>query len=178
MTDIKEARHLFREAGLAFPTIPEELAARLKEQGKWLFSTREIKMWPYNLEEYIYEVDGTHVVDYVVLSHSGHGANSYALQYYLVHGTLEMFLHLAWAGLYSNVKKDAAAIRDCFSLTDEIVPAAQTAEKLQAGARLRIVGCHFYGSYWSAPGKKGPKGVPNRKDPAEVLTEALHWLKE
>jgi len=30
MTDIEKARQLFRDAGLAFPTIPEELAARLK----------------------------------------------------------------------------------------------------------------------------------------------------
>ncbi len=37
MTAVEKARHLFQEAGLAFPTIPEELAARLKERGKWLF---------------------------------------------------------------------------------------------------------------------------------------------
>jgi hypothetical protein len=33
MTDIEKARQLFRDAGLAFPTIPEELAAQLREQG-------------------------------------------------------------------------------------------------------------------------------------------------
>ncbi len=178
MTDIEKARQLFQEAGLAFPTIPEELAARLKEHVKWLFSTREIDMSPYNLQHYIHEVDGAHVEDYVVLSHSGHGANSYALQYYLVHGTLEMFLHLGWGGLYMDAERAVAEIRDCFSLADEIVPAAQTAGKLQAGARLRIVGSDFYGSYWSVPGKKGWKEGADSKGPAEVLTEALHWLKK
>jgi hypothetical protein len=32
MTDVERARKLFQETGLAFPKIPEELAARLKEQ--------------------------------------------------------------------------------------------------------------------------------------------------
>ena len=178
MTDIKKARRLFQKAKLAFPTIPEELAALLKEQDKWLFSTREIEMSPYNLQHYIHEVDGTHVEDYVVLSHSGHGVNSYALQYYLVHGTLEMFLHLGWGGVYMDVGRAAAQIRECFSLADEIVPVAQTAGKLQAGARLKIVGSDFYGSYWSIPEKKSRKEDADSKGPAEVLTEALHWLKE
>jgi hypothetical protein len=43
MTDIEKARQLFRDAGLYFPTIPEEFAARLKEQRKWHFATRETK---------------------------------------------------------------------------------------------------------------------------------------
>lgn len=85
MTDIEKARHLFQEAGLAFPTIPGALVAGLKEQGKWLFSTRELKMSPYNLQHYVHEVDGSHVEDYAVLCHSGHGTNSYAIQYYLVY---------------------------------------------------------------------------------------------
>jgi len=178
MTDIEKARRLFQKAKVAFPTIPEELAARLKEQDKWLFSTREIEMSPYNLQHYISEVDGTHVEDYVVLSHSGHGVNSYALQYYLVHGTLEMFLHLGWGGVYMDAEKAAAKIRDCFSIADEIVPAAQTAGKLQAGVRLKIVGSDFYGSYWADPEKNGRKEDADLKGPAEVLTEALHWLKE
>jgi hypothetical protein len=32
MTDHEKARHLFQKAGLAIPTIPEPLAAGLKEQ--------------------------------------------------------------------------------------------------------------------------------------------------
>jgi hypothetical protein len=42
-------------AGLAFPPIPEELAARLTEQGEWLFSTREIDASPYDLQHYVFE---------------------------------------------------------------------------------------------------------------------------
>jgi hypothetical protein len=77
---------------------PLPVIAPCLKREKWIHSlkkTREIDMSPYNLQHYIREVDGTHVEDYVVLSHSGYGVNSYALQYYLVHGMLEMFLHLS-----------------------------------------------------------------------------------
>jgi hypothetical protein len=174
MPDIKKARKLFQKAGLAFPGIPKELAVRLEEMGEWIFSTRGIDVSPYNLQHYIREGDGTHVDDYVVLSHSGHGVNSYALQYYLVHGMLEMFLHLRWGGIYIDAKKASAVIRDCFLLAAEIVLAAQTSVKLQSGARLRIVGSDFYGSYWFIPGEKAHKEDVNPKGAAEVLTEALN----
>lgn len=42
MTDVEKARLLFRDAGLAFPAIPVELAAQLKQRGRWVFSTRPL----------------------------------------------------------------------------------------------------------------------------------------
>ncbi|HEY7157545.1 MAG TPA: hypothetical protein VH575_26555 [Gemmataceae bacterium] len=184
MADIEKARQLFREAGLAFPTIPEELATRLTEQGEWLFSTREIDVWPYDLQHYVFEfllhnVDkrgGRHVEDYAILSHSGHGANSYALQYYLVHGVLGLFLHLGWGGAYMDVERSTTQIHDCFSLTDRIVMAVSTVGKLQQGERLTIVGSDFYGSYWLPPGKSRWGADEDSKRPVKVLTDVLRWL--
>ncbi len=175
MTVIEKARHLFQEAGLAFPTIPELLAAELREQGKWLFSTRELKMSPYNLQHYVHESDGPG--EYAVLSHSGDGVNSYAIQYYLVSGPLRLFLHLGWGGVYMDADAEASKIQECFSLADQIVPAAMTLGKLSAGDHLMIVGSDFYGSYWSAPGQSCREEKMGSKGPAAVLTEALHWLK-
>ena len=56
MTDIEKARKLFHDSGLAFPTVPEELAVQVKERrnerlpmkdniserhgSSWLFSTK------------------------------------------------------------------------------------------------------------------------------------------
>jgi len=176
MTDIEKARHLFREAGLAFPTIPTELAATLKEQGTWLFSTRELIMSPYNLQHYVHEADGA-AAEYVVVGHSGHGTNSYAIQYYLVSGPLRMFLHLGWGGVYMDADEAAFKVRECFSLADQIVPATMTVGKFAAGEWLTIVGSDFYGSYWSAPGQSRHKERSGSKGPAEVLAEVLHWLK-
>jgi hypothetical protein len=175
MTAIEKARNLFRDAGLALPTIPEELAARLKERGRWLFSTRLLDMSPYNLQHYVDEAERTPSRDYAVLSHSGHGVNSYAIQYYLVQEALRMFLHLGWGGAYMDATKAAAAIRDCFSMADKIVPAAQTVGRFKAGERLLVVASDFYGSYWLRPGESRPE-EDDGKDPLEVLTEVLDWL--
>jgi hypothetical protein len=178
MTDIEKARQLFQEAGLAFPTIPQELAGRLKEQGKWVFSTRKIDVSPYKLQHYVHEVDESHVEDYAVLSHSGHGVNSYAIQYYLVYGSLHMFLHLGWGGGYMGADATAAKIQECFSLADEIVSAVMTPGQLGAGKRLTIVGSDFYGSYWSASGQSRQQEIEGSKGPAKVLTQVLQWVKK
>jgi hypothetical protein len=179
-TDIEKARQLFRDAGLAFPTIPAELAAQLKERRRWLFSTRSMDASPYNLGHYVEEAERTQIGDYSVLSHSGHGVNSYAIQYYLVHGSLRMFLFLAWGGVYGDAKADAAQIRDCFSIADQIVTAAQEVLRFKAGERLTVVVSDFYGSYWLRPGenRQGKDAIrENRsKKPSEALTEALGWL--
>ena len=80
MGDLDKARQLFADAGLAFPKIPEGLAAKLKEREPWLFSTRRIKVSPYLLEHYVDEPMASQLKDYVLLSHSGHSTNSYAIQ--------------------------------------------------------------------------------------------------
>lgn len=173
MSVFEKVRHLFQEAGLAIPNVPEQLAAGLKEQGKWLFSTRALNMSPYNLDHYVEERDQA---PYVVLAHSGHGANSYAIQYYLVSGPLRLFLHLGWGGVYDDAEADASKIRECFSLADKIVPAALTSGKLAPGERLTIVGSDSYGSYWTVPGQRRKKERMGNRGPSEVLTEVLHWL--
>jgi hypothetical protein len=177
MRNLERARELFTNAGLAFPAIPDELAAQLKERDRWLFSTRELDMSPYNLQNYVHEVDRTQVADYALLCHSGHGVNSYAIQYYLVHGLLRMFLHLGWGGVYMDVNEDIAKIRDCFSLADQIDATAQCAGRFRDGEKLTVVGSDFYGSYWSGPGKEHRERKRDSKSPAEVLAEALCWLK-
>ncbi len=176
MSDIDKARQLFRNAGVAFPTIPAQLAEHLKEHGQWLFSTRPLDMSPYHLQHYLEEVEVSQVKDYVVLSHSGHGVNSYAIQYYLVQGSLRMFLHLGWGGVYMDPGETAVTIRDCFSMTDQIASLAQTAGLLQAGERLTIVASDFYGSYWIPPGESRRGEVNGREGPLKVLTEVLDWL--
>jgi hypothetical protein len=175
LTGIEKARQLFRQAGLAFPTIPKRLAGRLKEQGEWHFATRELKRSPYDDHYYINE--DAFPGDYAVLCHSGHGVNSYAIQYYLVYDQLRMFLFLGWGGVYMDAAAAASQIRECFSLSDEIVSAAMTAGKLGAGKRLTIVASDFYGSYWSASRQSLSKERSRSKRPAEILTEVLHWLK-
>ncbi len=197
MSDIDKAEQLFREANLSFPIIPETLGEQLKQHGKWLFSTRELPASPYVLHAYVDE--GPQVADYVILAHSGHGANSYAIQYYLVFKGLRLFLHLGWGGIYMDAKAAAPQIVECFSLADQIVLRAP--KRLAANERLMIVVSDFYGSHWLKPDQKlREKGTfngspedssaidessdereivdPDMKDPAAVLKEVVLWLEE
>jgi len=180
MTDLREAKQLFQEAGLAFPAIPEELAARMEKREKWVFATRALDVTPYKLDHYLLELLRGHSGDYAVLAHSGHGINSYAIQYYLVHGALRLFLHLAWGGVYTDEGAASANVRDCFALADEIVPAVRAAG-LASGDVLVLTGTDFYGSCWWPPAQKmdldRAKGR-EFKQPAEMLADALAWLRE
>ena len=177
MKDIEKARRLFRDAGLAFPAVPEKLAAKLKERDRWVFSSRPVRIWPYKLHEYIREAKKALVKDYALLSHAGHGINSYAIQYYLVYDSLSLFLHLGWGGGYMDAKTESDKIRDCFSIADQIVSETKRPARLQPGKRLTIVGSDFYGSYWLPPGESRQEEVEGKEGPSMVLTQALDWLK-
>jgi hypothetical protein len=172
MSDIAKARFLFLEAGLAFPKVPAELAERLKEHGRWWFTTRDDDTSPYILEAYVKEAKRRKIDDYVVLAHSGHGINSYAIQYYLVYGRLRMFLFLGWGGVYMDATESAAQIKLCFSLADDIV--RSLANNSQPG-RVTIVASDFLGSYWSGP-RIRRKRKRDSLQPAVVLGEVLAWL--
>lgn len=176
MSTLEKAKTMFREAGLPFPAIPRIFAEQLKERGRWLFSTREIAVSPYNLDHYVREVEGTQIDDYAMLAHSGHGANSWAIQYYLVYGSLRLFLHLGWGGVYMDAVADTAKIRKCFAFTDEIVTAAQNKADLEASGRLTIVASDFYGSYWSAPDMNKRVHKLKSQKPLKVLQDAMNWL--
>ncbi|KAF0155733.1 MAG: hypothetical protein FD159_2034 [Syntrophaceae bacterium] len=181
LTDLGEARKFFREEGLAFPTLPKKLASRLKKRGDYIFSTGVIDwdnyMSPYNLDYYIEEFENNHVEDYAVLAHSGHGINSYAIQYYLVYGRLGLFLHLGWGGVHMDADKESTKIRECFSLADQIVLALKNLESLGEKDRFLVVVSDFYGSYWLPPGRSRHGRDAVSEDPTEVLTEVLNWLR-
>jgi hypothetical protein len=177
MSDIEKARQVFEKAGLAFPTIPEKLAEQLKEQSKWVFSTRPIDVWPYLLHSYVEEAEKSEVDDYAVLCHAGHGVNSYAIHYYLVQDSLRMFLQLGWGGIYSDEGKDTARIRDCFLLADQISSVAKTVGRFRAGNHLTVVVSNFGGSYWLPPGKTRRENDKRCEDPLAMLKEVLAWVK-
>ena len=174
MSDLEKARRLFQESGLAFPAVPDALAARLRERQRWLFSTRTLKTSPYDLDFYVREGDSA-PSPYAVLAHSGHGVNSFAIQYYLVYGPLRLYLHLAWGGAYKDAAAAAARIAECFSLADELAAAALDSPRLSGDAKPVVVGSTFYGSYGTALGHQSQERGMGTTAPAEVLVEALGW---
>jgi hypothetical protein len=174
--DFTKVKRLFRRVGLAFPFVPEELASQMKKLGRWLYSTRQIEMSPYNLQHYEEEIGRSRVRDYAIIAHAGHGVNSYAIHYYLVHGSLAMLLQLAWGGVYMDPKVEATKILDCFAIADRLVQAAALTPKLKRSDRLLLVGSDLYGSYWLPPGKSRPQRINVRNSPLKVLLQAFDWV--
>lgn len=181
MSDVLEAAKQFlAESGVPLPKIPEALAARLEQQGKGLFSTREETVDPYVLPPYVEEfVQGT-AEDYVLICHSGHGINSYAVQYYLVYAGLGLFIHIGLGGVYMDNEVQTREIRESFALADRLVALVEQSIKIGPEHRLTVVAADFYDSYWISPGtesteRERKRGALHRK-PEEVLTEALEWL--
>lgn len=177
MTDIEKAKKLFKDIGISLPTIPPSLATQMKELGEWVFATRKIEFSSYMLDAYVSESNRTDINDYAIISHTGHGTNSYAIQYYLVHGCLRIFLHLGWGGLYMDTDAEIAKVNKCFFLADKIILGVMTADHFRSNECLTIVGSDFYGSYWSTQGQNSQKKILHAKDPITVLNEVLIWIK-
>jgi hypothetical protein len=91
---------------------------------------------------------------------------------------MRIFLRLGWGGAYANAEKDAATIRECFSLADRVVTASENRAKFQLGEHLIIVESDFCGSYWLRPGERRQRKRDDRVSPAQVITQALEWLTD
>lgn len=177
MNDLKKAKQLFTNEGLIFPSIPGELAGQLKEHYKWLFSTRELKMTPYNLQYFLQECDEGNNENYALLAHTGHGINSYAIQYYLVYESLRMFLFLPWGGVYTCDDTATFKVNECFFLVDQIISMAMMPGILTDEKYLMVVAGGWHDSYWSLTDRKHQIENGGIKGSAEVLDKALLWLK-
>ncbi|HMP89883.1 MAG TPA: hypothetical protein PJ991_06765 [Kiritimatiellia bacterium] len=176
MSDIERAKLLFKKSGLAFPHLPAKLASNLREHGEWLYSTRNLDVSPYELKYFLEEAVKRPVEDYAILAHSGHGVNSYAIQYYLICGSLRIFLYIGWGGIYMNSRKAKGLIRDCFALADGITNTAQV--KLQTNDLLTVVASDSYGGCWATNHAIDMAKLSVRKLPQEVLVEAQKWLND
>lgn len=176
--DIEDARQLFQKAGLDLPAIPGKLAVRLEKRSDRDFSTRVIPKSPNYLNYYVDEANNTQVADYVILSTAINSPSRHAIHYFLVIGPLRMFLQLFYGSTYMEDDEFAlqvAQIRECFALADQII--AATMAVCKAGDRLTIVCTNDGGSYWVAPGQSFQEEQRYLRNPAELLREALQWLK-
>ena len=147
MTSIAET---FREAGLAAPPIPTRFEASLQALGPWWFATNDVSPAAMYLFEtdFLLKLLTGHVDDFVAVSHAGHGANSYALSYFLVDGPLALFLQTAWDGVFTDEKKAESAWRLLVSRVERLIQAAQSATPGDAGGaeeRLVVVNSDFRG---------------------------------
>ncbi len=124
---VQEARELLAGSGLSLPPIPSSLAPQFAARGRWCFASRPVRTSPYDLQRYVRQALRRLPKDYVLVAHAGHGANSYALHYYLVHRPLMLFLQVGWGGAYMDEARATADANECFGLCGEVVVAAADA---------------------------------------------------
>ena len=116
----------------------------------WCFSSRtNTTTSAYNIQSFIQELSETYIERYVIIEHAGHGANSYALHYYMVDDHYALFLQLPWGGIYSNRDEDTKRIRRSFRQAWELVEIVRKqtdSEVTPTRRRLVVVESGFYES--------------------------------
>jgi hypothetical protein len=180
---IQSLKRLFTEAGLSLPPIPASLALQLQERRDWCFSTTPLERSPYAFDDFVREGIRPEVPDSLVLAHAGHGANSYALHYFLVRTPLHLFLQAAWGGAYMDEAKARSEVNECFSRADLLVAAADRAKAaglFQPGERLIVVASSFSGGFWCKPGEEPPdhRVSPAPASPCDILNQAVAWMDQ
>lgn len=174
---LAQARTLFGEAGLPFPPIPSDLASHVSLISPWVYGTRTDIPNLYRFELFVTEVEDEDVSDYVVFGQAGHGFNSWAMHYYLVHGPLAILLQLAYGGaqmdneqMVRDVAKAFAVAGDLIVVVDEI-----RAESRGLPGRLVVAGSDFYGSRWTWLREEGADREPDQIgwQASQTLLDAL-----
>jgi hypothetical protein len=100
----------FTSSGLPVPPVPGSLRPALRAPRPWCWTTRDIDPFQMYMFEpgFLADVLAGGTPDYVAVSHAGHGVNSYAVNFHLVHGRLAVIMQVGWGGVYTD---NAAAAR-------------------------------------------------------------------
>jgi hypothetical protein len=133
-TVVERARALFAAQGLPFPSLPANLAARLRQQGQFIFATIDHQYSPYAIHYYAEPLlRGGDSDDYAVIGFDGHGINSHAIHYYLVEKNLALFVQRLWGGGYMDPETFRPGIERAFEA------AGQLREKMALAHRAGLI---------------------------------------
>ncbi|WP_433606454.1 hypothetical protein ACQP2P_30075 [Dactylosporangium sp. CA-139114] len=127
----------FTGSRLPVPPVPEPLRPRLRTVRDWCWATREIDGFRMYMFEPDFPADvlAARVPDYVAVSHAGHGVNSYAINYHLVHGPLAVLLQVGWGGIYTDNSAASRRLGELFRRCESLHEAAAAT----AGERVLCV---------------------------------------
>jgi hypothetical protein len=142
----------FAEMGLPVPFIPAEMQSSLVEISKAVYGTASEKPGLYNISAFSSEFITRPTADYVRFGLGGYGMNSRALHYYLVRGSLGIFLQLGWGGVYEDQELARQSIVSSFTSVEALIHAVDTAkqsDRLPPQSRLIVESSDFYGSRWA-----------------------------
>jgi len=152
---VTDARVLLAREGLVLPFIPTALRVGFRKRSPWCFSTRPVTVWPYTVPAYLHEALEEHPRPYALLAHAGHGINSYALHYFLVHPPLQLFIQVGWGGVYMDSQKATASVNAHFRLVAPVIRAVRQAVKggrIGHDERLTVFASTFSSQSWAVLG--------------------------
>lgn len=147
----------FLDAGLRVPPIPASLRPMLCRRSEWLWSTRDdIERLEMYSAHYAREVVKGQPPDYLAVSHAGHGANSYSINYQLLIGPLALFTQTMWGGVYlDNAVASERVIAQLTAIEPLVHRAAELAPDWTGQRRLLVIESTFRGAaacQWITPG--------------------------
>ena len=135
---VEEMRALLSDSGLVMPPVPPVFARRFRKRDEWVFASRQVRTSPYDIEHYVRAARRPDHRDYVLLAHAGHGVNSYAIHYYLVHGPLRLFLQIGWGGAYMDAKATTRGVNQAFGFCHDLVSLLQAPAASGRGSRPEL----------------------------------------
>ena len=161
------AKAFFKEERLLMPVIPETLQPDIKELGAGVFGTEWAKGKPlYDIYPFVQETMRDPHAQFLVFGQAGHGVNSWAMHYYLVHGPIALFIQLPYGGVYMSREASVGAITGAWGLLKDLLKAVDEME-VNAEERLYIVESMLSGCRW-AWGERGdvvPEGAWKTQQP-------------
>lgn len=160
----------FARASWPAPPIPEVFAPLIQTFAPWWFGTRRTRgLYQYGAQ-LIAEADDPQVRDYCIVGHAGHGANSYALHYFVRLGPLLLVLEIGAGGATMEPGRAVADTTEAFAAASALLAAGPAMSgRGTPAAGLRVAVSTLRGSSWRA-GAEGGEG-----DWRTVLRAALAW---
>src|SRR5665811_378711 len=85
--------------------------------------------------------------DYLAVSHAGHGANSYSINYQILVGPLALFAQTLWGGVYlDNAMASEMVIAQLTAIEPLVRRAAELAPNWNGQRRLLVIESTFRGA--------------------------------
>ncbi|MBL1079210.1 hypothetical protein JK358_32875 [Nocardia sp. 2] len=183
MHAFQEMCELFEGHDLGLPPIPPPFQPQLRQVQPWAYATGAVS--PALMYQFGYSKDAMRhwLPDQVAVSHSGHGTNSYAVNYQLVCGSLTLFAQTGFGGAYMNNSMAAARVRRMFEACRTLSEALENARRcpshrlLVAYSDIRQTSwCRWYRFGEGAARQSGLGGVELPEDPVAAFDIATMLL--
>ena len=166
-TVLSSIRERFASSGLVVPPIPSDFTVRLHEfEEPLMWSTRTEAHDLYDFRGAVLEAGADGVADYLAFGHAGHGGNSWAVSYHLVHGRLKLLLQIPWGGVYMDDATATADVTQAFERAAELIAAFDALDNRSVSVSV------FFSGFWG--GRCSVKGPISRRI-SQSIGGLLHW---